>query len=118
MTAQGIESRAMAGVADHLGPQVKSTTPWPNATNVERRTDIIARFDEPIDPASVGLDTMKLYRGNRRVCGRTVQQTRRFLAFEPCTPLGKKKQYTVKVSSVVDKLGNRGSFTSWRFTTR
>lgn len=116
--AQGIESRPTAGVADDLGPQVKSTTPWANASNVERRTDIVARFDEPIDSTSVAWDTMGLYRNGRRICGRTVQQTRRFLVLEPCNPLGKKKQYTVKVSSVVDKLGNRGSFTSWRFTTR
>ncbi len=115
---QGIESRPRAGIADAKGPQVKSRTPRDGATGVERRTEIVARFDEPVESTSVSWQTMKLVRNGKTICGQTVQQTRRFLAFEPCNTFGKKKKYTVKVASVRDGLGNRGSFTSWSFTTR
>lgn len=115
---QGIESRPRAGWADARGPQVKTTSPWANATRIERRPKIIARFDEAFDKSSVSSGTMKLFRNGKRICGRTTVLTRRFIQLKPCNKLGKKKTYTVNVASVLDKLGNRGSFHSWRFTTR
>ncbi|MFP5352583.1 MAG: Ig-like domain-containing protein [Actinomycetota bacterium] len=115
---QGIESQATAAFADSEGPRVKSHTPWANAVGVERRSVIVARFNEPFDPESVHFDTLSLYRKGRRICGGTEIVARRIVELRPCNPLGKKKTYRVQVRSVTDHLGNRGFSYGWTFTTR
>ena len=117
-TAQSVESRPARATADDEGPVVTSRTPGRNAPGIERRTDITARFDERVDPDSVSINTINVYRKGRSLCGRTVQETRRALVFDPCFPLGKKKEYRVVVFGVADMLGNRGFRDSWTFTTR
>ncbi|MDP9067857.1 MAG: Ig-like domain-containing protein [Actinomycetota bacterium] len=116
--AQGIESQPATARADAIGPRVKSTTPRFNARAAERRTDVIVRFNEPLDPASVSTRTINLFRSGRSVCGRTVQERPHVLVFDPCLPLGKKKEYRAVVYALNDLLGNRGTPHQWRFTTR
>ncbi len=116
--AQGIESQPTSAVADARAPQVRSTTPRTAEAAAERGTDIIVRYDEAVDPESVSFETINVYREGGALCGRTVQTERRVLVFDPCFPLGKKKQYRVVVYAVSDLLGNSGGRHEWRFTTR
>lgn len=116
--AQGIESAGTVATADARGPKITSRSPGRNGTGIERRADIIVRYDEWVDPTSVSSSTMNLYKKGRRLCGSITQQTRRVLALDPCFPLGKKKTYKVVVYGVADKLGNRGIREEWTFTTR
>lgn len=116
--AQSVESRPTRATADDAGPLITSRTPGRNAPGIDRRTNITARFNERVDPESVSIDTINVYRKGRSLCGRTVQETRRALVFDPCFPLGKKKEYRVVVYAVADMLGNRGFRDSWSFTTR
>ena len=116
--AQSVESRPTRATADAAGPVVTSRSPGRNGVRIERRTDITARFNERVDPESVSIETINVYRKGRSLCGRAVQETRRSIVFDPCFPLGKKKEYRVVVFGVADMLGNRGFRDSWTFTTR
>lgn len=116
--AQGIESGRVWMRADSRGPHVKGTTPVPGARGVERRTDIYIRFDERVDPSSVGRSTVNVFRNERKVCGRVKQTKPGVVTFDPCNPMVKKKEYRVAVRPVKDALGNRGASYSWRFVTR
>jgi endonuclease/exonuclease/phosphatase family metal-dependent hydrolase len=116
--AQGLESPDTVVVPDARGPVISSRSPGRNGTDIERRADIVARYNEPVDPNSVSRFTINLYKNGRRVCGSTIQQSARVLVFDPCFPLGKRKEYKVVVYGVADELGNRGDRDVWNFTTR
>ncbi len=116
--AQGLESEPATAVAHARGPRITSRSPGRNAVRVERRADVVARFDEVVDPDSVRSRTIDLFRDGRRICGRTTQEGPRLLVFDPCRALGKAKEYRVAVYAVSDRLGNRGLYEDWRFTTR
>lgn len=116
--AQGIESTFAAALADARGPLVGSRSPGRNGTGIERRVDIVARFNEAVDPNSVSRSTINLYKAGRRVCGSTFQQSARVLLFDPCFPLGPRREYRVVVYAVSDRVGNRGRRAEWSFTTR
>lgn len=116
--AQGIESPGAIAIADARGPKITSRSPGRNGTGIERRTDITVRYEEPVDPLSVSSVTINIYKNERRLCGSTAQHAPRVLVFDPCLPLGKKKEYKVVVSPVADSLGNRGARDAWTFTTR
>jgi hypothetical protein len=116
--AQGLESEPTMATADARGPLITSRSPGRNGVGIERRVDLFARYNEAIDPGSVSRFTMNLYKNGRRVCGYTFQQSARILVFDPCNPLGKKKEYKVVVYGVADRLGNRGDRHVWTFTTR
>ena len=116
--AQGIESTSTTAIADARGPTITSRSPGRNGTGIERRVDIVARYNERIEPNSVSRFTINLYKNGRRVCGSTFQQGPRVLVFDPCFPLGKRKEYKVVVYGVADEIGNRGDRDSWNFTTR
>ena len=116
--AQGVESSPTTAIPDARGPVITSRSPGRNGTGIDRRADIIARYNEPVDPESVSRFTMNLYKNGRRVCGSTFQQSARVLVFDPCFPLGKRKEYKVVVYRVADQLGNGGFRAEWKFTTR
>ena len=116
--AQGIESAPTAATADARGPVITSRSPGRNGTGIERRADIVARYNERVDPNSVSRFTINLYKNGRRVCGSTFQESARVLLFDPCFPLGKRKEYKVVVYGVADEIGNRGDRDTWNFTTR
>lgn len=116
--AQGIESEPTTATADARGPVISSRAPGRNGVGIERRADIVARYNESVNPDSVSRFTMNLYKKGRRVCGSTFQQSARILVFDPCFPLGKRKEYKVVVYAVADELGNRGFRDEWKFTTR
>ncbi len=116
--AQGLESRPAWMRADARGPQLKGSTPRSGATGVDRSANIFARFDEHIDPVSVGPWTIDLFRDGNSVCGRVEQVKPGIVMLDPCKALAKKKEYRVVVRPVDDALGNRGTKYSWRFVTR
>lgn len=116
--AQGIESAPTTAIADARGPVITSRSPGRNGIDIKRRVDIVARYDEAVDPNSVSRFTINLYKNGRRICGSTFQLGPRVLAFDPCLPLGKRKEYKVVVYGVADEIGNRGDRDTWKFTTR
>lgn len=113
----GGESRPAFAVADAQGPHVARVTPSRNATDVDPNVQIVVRFDERVDPATVDADTMRLWLGDRRIPGVTFVAGARVLTLDPSVRLAKGKTYRAVVDTVDDRLGNAGPRESWRFTT-
>ena len=115
--AQGLEAPATWVTADARGPRVTSVRPAAGATGVDRDVRVRVTFDEWVDAASVGADTIRLYRNGNRVAGRVIRKGGFVLLFDPAFRLAKGETYTVLVTSVADVLGNEGPTFRSRFTT-
>lgn len=115
--AQGLESAAARATADARGPRVVSTSPRLGATGVDPRTNIIVRFDDPIEPSSVNETTLMLFSARRRIPGEVLLEGRQRITLDPYVILRKGVNYHVVARSVSDSLGNRGRKYSWGFRT-
>jgi endonuclease/exonuclease/phosphatase family metal-dependent hydrolase len=116
--AQSLESPAARARADSRGPFVVSRSPGRNGAGIERSRDVIARFNENIDPESVSANTINVYRNGRAICGFTRQRSEQVLVFDPCGSLAKRREHRVVVYGVRDELGNKGERATWKFETR
>lgn len=122
--AHGFESRPVAEVADARGPRVIKYSPFYGAARVSRRANIYVRFGENVDPSSVSGSTIRLIQkakwknGRDKVIGgRVVTEGARVLKFDPNHRLERRRLYVVVVRAVQDRLGNRGAWSSSRFST-
>jgi hypothetical protein len=115
--AQGLESGPALVEADARGPHVLRVRPRPGMTHVRRDSTVVVRFDERVAPSSVTGSTIELMRKGRPIAGRVKLLSARVLAFNPNKWLRNRTTYSVAVHAVRDRLGNRGSFFSWRFRT-
>lgn len=115
---QGWESRPTWVTTDARGPVVVAVSPPRGATRVGRGTDIEVRFNEKVARDSVSQKSIRLTRRGRHVDATVVQVAPRVLVLDPARRLRRKTTYRVVVGSVSDDLGNRGTGTAWKFTTR
>jgi endonuclease/exonuclease/phosphatase family metal-dependent hydrolase len=110
---QGLESEAVTVEVDTVGPRVIDVDPNRAARRVPRDIVISVRFNEPIDPLSIGERTVSLTRNRARVRGAIEQVSDDELTFTPDALLKKKATYTITVRPVSDLVGNEGlRFTS------
>jgi hypothetical protein len=104
---------------DFTPPNVMSRSPGGNADEVSRNTRVKASFSEEL--RGLGSRTVSLRGpGGRKVKARVKVSKGRRLTIDPRRRLGRRKVYTVKVSSSIRDLGgNRlpASARIWRFRT-
>jgi hypothetical protein len=122
--AQGLESRPRWERADARGPRVMSITPRSGARSVPRGTSIVVRFNEPIDADSVSGSTIQLVqkarwkKGRDKTIGGRVRMTSAStIMFDPAFRLRPGRTFVVRVRTVEDLLGNRGSSFRSNFST-
>jgi hypothetical protein len=110
---------------DTTPPTINSHAPAAGATGVASLSNITATFSEPIDPASVGPDTMQLRSNDGSVIAATVayDSATRTATLDPATGLLPGATYSVMVRGggleprVTDLAGNAlTSDTTWEFT--
>lgn len=105
---------------DRVAPSIASTTPAAGSTAVPTDGPILARFDEPLDPASVtgraGLTTAS---GDPVPATVTYDDAARSIVITPATRLTRGTGYRAFVSAGIrDTAGNAlAAGTSWSFTT-
>jgi hypothetical protein len=109
------------GVSDDIiKPEVITTSPVDNATNVSTRTDINVTFSEVMDPETINLTTFTLETtaGSIHVPG-LVTWTGTAATFNPSTPLLPGIEYIARLTiEVADLAGNTLEFEKeWSFTT-
>ncbi|HEY0879945.1 MAG TPA: Ig-like domain-containing protein, partial [Archangium sp.] len=102
-------------VPDTVGPQVLTRVPAASATGVSINSTVSARFDEPIDPATVSTTGFN-------VQGRTgtvsYDSATRTVTWTDSAPFANNTSYTVRVTnSLRDLVGNGAITTNWSFTT-
>lgn len=114
---QGLESFRAWMRADAKGPEVTVVTPRDGATGVNRRTELVVRFNERIDPASITGDRIVLRRGRAEVGGAIRSIDGRTIGFDPYYPLRRQTWYKVTVKPMRDEVGNRGTGHWWSFLT-
>ncbi|MDQ3940052.1 MAG: Ig-like domain-containing protein [Actinomycetota bacterium] len=115
-SGHGLESAPAFAIADARGPRVIGRRPRDGATDVPRRADVEVFFDERIDPESVDVNTLRLFRKGRRVAGTIRMVSRRHILFNPFN-LRRKSTYWVVVGPVLDPLGNPGPRDVFSFRT-
>jgi hypothetical protein len=113
----GQESAPATIAADAVGPRVVAVQPSRDKKNVDIRKTITVWVDEPIDPASVGVGSVRLYRNGYRVQAVTRQTSSKVVTLDPNLPLRYDEGYTVVVGGLTDALGNQGPRYSWKFST-
>jgi hypothetical protein len=103
-------------------PSVESTTPADGAADVAVDTDVRARFDRPMDPATLTTSTFTLRRGGGAPIAATVSwdalNDRAIL--DPSQPLEAGATYTASLSTGVKDVSGTPlpAAVSWSFTTR
>lgn len=112
---QGLESRGRLVRADAEGPRAIDVRPPEGSTNIDRRADVVVRFNERIDPASISDDRVVLSRGPHGVAGEVASIDGRTIGFDPRYPLRAQTWYKVTVKPLKDVVGNRGTHRSWSF---
>ena len=91
-------------VLDAEGPNVVSTEPAESASGVSPSGEIVVRFDEPVDAASVTAETFVVRAGGAAVPGaRTLRDGGTALAFVPAAPLSDLQRIDVTVRA--DRFG-------------
>ncbi|MGH2755623.1 MAG: Ig-like domain-containing protein [Actinomycetota bacterium] len=113
---QGAESGASIVRVDKQGPHVTSVSPGRGATSVDRRADIRVTFNQNVRADSVTRDSIRLFRGRRRVSGKVIRRSDRVLVFDPSSPLRARREHRVMVKPVRDRIGNVGAGVRWTFT--
>lgn len=114
---QGLESVGAWIRIDAKGPAVTTVIPGEGATGVSRRTDLIVRFNERVDPESITADRIVLMRGRALVGGAIRSLDGRTIEFDPYYPLRRQTWYKVIVRPMRDEIGNRGTGRRWSFQT-
>lgn len=113
-------------VIDRTPPQVAQRTPTPGNTQVGPLADIVAVFNEPLDPASLATpEDSTETRVALLVGGPTgtvvpvafvLEPDRVTLRLTPGGPLPTNTSYTVRLRNITDRAGNPLADTSWNFT--
>ena len=110
--------------ADTRPPRVASTTPTAGAVVTDIRADVVASFDEAIDPTTVTASTVELRDSSGTLLPAAVRYdaSTRSSVIDPSAPLSFGTGYTAKVrggpSGVADLAGNRlESDYTWSFST-
>ena len=110
-------------MADTTTPTIVSKFPAENQVNVPRNTQLSITFSEPLNPATVTLNTVLLTQGGAGDVQRSLQweAATRTLFVRPVTLLGSTTddyQYRVELTDgVMDLAGNRLQASQWYFTT-
>jgi uncharacterized protein (TIGR03437 family) len=99
-------------------PTVTSTMPATGATAVTVSTNVVANFNEPMNPLTISTSTFLLQQGTTTVPG-AVTYANNSATFRPLVNLSPNTKYTAGIaSSVADLLGNTlGTSYIWTFTT-
>ncbi len=121
VSAHSVTSNIDINHSTSSGPQVTSTVPASNATNVSVTTIISATFDKDMDSSTINTSTFTVKdSSNNSVSGTvTYNSNTKTATFTPSTSLASGTTYTATISgSVKDTDGNQmGSDYSWSFTT-
>ena len=101
-----------------LSSMIVSTDPADNAINVFLNKKIYAKFNEPMDPATISATTFTLNQGTTPVAG-TVSYTDTTATFKPSANLSAGTTYTATISAGVKNLSGTklGNDYVWTFTT-
>jgi large repetitive protein len=109
-----------AGVADTTRPTVSTVSPVNGATGVATSSTIVLTFNEPIDAATVNVNTVPIF-GNGfsgQLAGSyTVDATGKVVTFTPVSALPGNTLIIVEVNGVTDLAGNGNNFFESTFTT-
>ena len=101
-------------------PQVTSTSPGPDATNVPRNAKITATFSEPMNRTTLVAGTITLVGigGSVAVTG-SVSSTSTTITFDPSSPLAENTAYVVKITTAARSEVELAlaAPVSWTFTT-
>jgi hypothetical protein len=98
---------------DGRAPGIAYSQPAPFAVGVATSTDVVVRFDEPVDPRSVTPATFQIV----GVPATVTYDPRTYTAnLRTDSPLAPATAYTVRIAGVKDGPGNAASIT-WTFTT-
>jgi uncharacterized protein (TIGR03437 family) len=99
-------------------PVVISTMPVSGATAVTVSTNVVATFNEPMNPLTISTSTFLLQQGTTTVPG-TVTYANNSATFRPLVNLAPNTKYTAGLAgSVADLSGNTlGTSYTWSFTT-
>lgn len=103
-----------------VAPQVTSTSPGANATNVPLNTNITATFNELMDRATLVAGTITLVNmGNSVMITGAVTSTNTTITFEPSSPLSPNTAYVAKITIAAKSAGALAlaASVSWTFTT-
>ena len=114
--AQGVESRPVYALADSRGPHVTGVRPRAGGVDVDPSSSVEVFLDEPVSPASVDSDTIKLYAHGRRISGYVFRKTSRRVVLNP-NGLARGTRYRAVIRGLQDELGNVGPRFQWSFTT-
>lgn len=107
-TGQGPESRSTLFVPDAKGPRIVSVTPPDGANGLDRRTNVIVRYDEDLRVSSIDGSRILLRLNGRRVPGKISRIDSRSIKFDPRFPLKRGKTYSLTLKPLQDSLGNVG----------
>jgi hypothetical protein len=104
---------------DGAPPQVRSTVPVAEAAEAEPREPVKVVFSEPVDPASVTLESFRLASASGPVPGTVACQAEQ-CTFTPATPLPYREAFTVTLSTAVRDAHGQALAApySFSFTTR
>lgn len=92
---------------DLVGPRSIAVDPARDATGVGLTQQIVLRFDEPLDPASVDARAFRLFGPTGEVPGgRAVSEDGLWIRFAPAAPLLSDGVYWIRVDGVTDLAGN------------
>jgi len=120
--SQGNMMDAVAAAASFLVdtelPTVTPIRPYTDQTGVSNLTDLMARFSEEMDPASLAQGVFKLFQNSEEISGNVIPLGDS-IRFTPSERLESETVYrAVILASVKDKVGNSmASDFSWTFKT-
>ncbi|MCV9967615.1 Ig-like domain-containing protein [Pararhizobium sp. BT-229] len=106
---------------DLTAPAVSGLMPLPDAVEVDLNAAITATFSEDVDPATIGVNSLRLSAKGVPVKASVSYDTwTRSAVLAPAMPLKSRTKYTATIAAGAgDKAGNTlGTGQSWSFTTR
>ncbi len=106
---------------DDTSPAVAQVAPVAGAGNVDLSAAIMVTFTEDVDPATIGVNSLRLSATGTPVAASVSYDTwTRSAVLAPAMPLKKGTKYTATIAAGVgDKAGNTlAAGQSWSFTTR
>lgn len=99
-------------------PRVVERTPRPRATGVGQRTNVTARFNEPVTGVSPRTVRLRRTRGSRVPAAVGYDPSTQRVTINPRRRLAPDTSYTVRLTrGIRDTTGNRLRPVVWRFTT-
>lgn len=107
---------------DYVNPEVNSTAPQANASDVAINSNVNATFNETMDPLTITAANFILLDGVTPIAGTVTYDMQNSIAtFTPTNSLAINGTYTAKISGATDLAGNRLASglvpIPWSFTT-